>query len=66
MNYYSAPDLALESPQLMAPWARLALQSALKACQAKPVRQRTKKQKSTGDPKAGVKAAPGPIKSRSR
>jgi DNA transformation protein and related proteins len=31
MNYYSAPDDALESPHAMAPWARLALDSALKA-----------------------------------
>ena len=31
MNYYSAPDEAMESPQAMAPWAQLALASALKA-----------------------------------
>ena len=31
MNYYSAPEEAMDSPQLMAPWARLALQAALKA-----------------------------------
>lgn len=31
MNYYSAPEDALESPHAMAPWARLALDSALKA-----------------------------------
>ena len=31
MNYYSAPAEAMDSPQLMAPWARLALQAALKA-----------------------------------
>ena len=31
MNYYSAPQDAMESPQLMAPWARLALESALTA-----------------------------------
>lgn len=31
MNYYSAPVDAMEAPQCMAPWARLALESALKA-----------------------------------
>ncbi len=37
MNYYSAPDEAMESPHLMAPWARPALQAALQARKAKPV-----------------------------
>jgi DNA transformation protein len=36
MNYYSATSEAMESPQLMAPWARLALEAALKARQSKP------------------------------
>lgn len=40
MNYYSAPDDAMESPALMAPWARLALEAALKARAAKPVVKR--------------------------
>ena len=31
MNYYSAPEEAMDSPQQMAPWARLALQAALNA-----------------------------------
>ncbi len=31
MNYYSAPDEAMDSPQAMAPWARLALEAALAA-----------------------------------
>lgn len=31
MNYYSAPTEAMESPALMAPWARRALQAALRA-----------------------------------
>jgi DNA transformation protein and related proteins len=31
MNYYSAPADAMESPPLMAPWARLALEAALLA-----------------------------------
>lgn len=31
INYYSAPAEAMESPQVMAPWARQALECALKA-----------------------------------
>ncbi|MDP5238440.1 TfoX/Sxy family protein [Uliginosibacterium sp. 31-16] len=31
MNYYRAPDEALESPALMQPWARDALAAALRA-----------------------------------
>jgi DNA transformation protein len=31
MNYYSAPEEAMESPALMQPWARQALECALKA-----------------------------------
>ncbi|MDO9167299.1 MAG: TfoX/Sxy family protein [Rhodoferax sp.] len=55
MNYYSAPDDAMESPQLMAPWARLALEAALKARQSKPAAKRPVKPKSPGRPKAGIK-----------
>ena len=42
MNYYSAPADALESPALMTPWARLALQAAL-AAPPKPVKKAAKK-----------------------
>ena len=45
MNYYSVPDEALESPQQMAPWARLALEAALKARQSKPVKKVAAKSK---------------------
>lgn len=60
MNYYSAPDTAMESPQQMAPWARLALESALKARQAKPTSQRAGKQKPKSTRQAGVKAVRNP------
>ncbi|AKJ27249.1 TfoX/Sxy family protein [Caldimonas brevitalea] len=36
MNYYSPPDETLESPAAMAPWARLALEAALRARAARP------------------------------
>lgn len=37
VNYYAAPDEAMESPELMRPWAQLALQCALSARKAGPV-----------------------------
>lgn len=39
LGFWSAPPEALESPALMQPWARLALQAAL-AARAAPVRRR--------------------------
>lgn len=56
MNYYSAPDEAMESPQLMAPWARLALEAALLARQSEPATRRVAKIKAPGKPKTRVKA----------
>ena len=38
MNYYSTPEDALESPELMRPWARLALETALRAAAGKPAK----------------------------
>ena len=35
-SYLSAPEQAMESPALMQPWARLALEAALRARAAKP------------------------------
>jgi DNA transformation protein len=40
MGYYSAPDDAMESPALMAPLARRALQAALTAHQPKSVKKK--------------------------
>ena len=44
MNYYSAPEDALESPHAMAPWARMALNCAMKVhiTPAKYARKATK------------------------
>lgn len=39
INYYSAPAEAMESPALMQPWARLALEAALIAKHAKPAKK---------------------------
>ncbi len=35
LNYYTAPEETMESPALMLPWARLSLESAVKAGAAK-------------------------------
>jgi len=39
MGYWTAPDEALESPEAMRPWARLAMEAALIAANRKPVRK---------------------------
>jgi DNA transformation protein len=51
MNYYTAPDEAMESPQLMAPWARLALEAALKAHLSKPASKRAPKPEASKTPR---------------
>ena len=68
VNYYSAPDDAMESPQLMAPWARQALACALKAQAAKAVRSRPSAKAPTRPKTPATKrpTAPKPIKAASR
>lgn len=68
MNYYTVPDEALESPQLMAPWARQALASALKAQSAKVSRPRpaARSQARPATPDSKRPAAPAPKTSASR
>jgi DNA transformation protein and related proteins len=53
LGFWSAPDDALESPALMQPWARLAMQAALQARNAKPVKKSAVK-------KAKPKVSPAP------
>lgn len=62
MNYFSAPADALESPQLMAPWARQALECALKAQSAKGSRARGATKSQAKATRAATKrpAAPTP------
>ena len=38
LGYWTAPDDAMESPALMRPWARLAMEAALRARNAKPAK----------------------------
>ena len=67
VNYYSAPEEAMESPQLMAPWARQALDCALKAQSAREARSRAvaKPTAKPAKPAARRAAAPAP-KARAR
>ena len=55
ISYFTAPDDAMESPALMQPWARLALEAALRARAAKPASAR-----------ASAKATPPARKARPR
>ena len=54
MNYFTAPEEAMESTALMLPWARLALQAALVASAAKLAK--------TANPKQVAKPVPKPAK----
>jgi DNA transformation protein and related proteins len=38
MSYWTVPPEAMDAPHLMAPWARLAMQAALQAANAKTVK----------------------------
>lgn len=50
MGYWSAPPEAMESPALMQPWARLALQAALRAAalKRKPAASGARRRPATG------------------
>lgn len=54
MSYYRPPEEALESPPLMRPWARLAMEAALRAANAKarPAAAGSKKRSAAKKPTA--------------
>jgi len=56
-SYWSAPEEAMDSPQAMAPWARLALGAALGARQAEAARLRKRKAPAPGSRPAASGAA---------
>ena len=60
LNYYSAPEDAMESPQLMAQWARLSLDCALKASAAKVPRARAATTSVAKRGRAASKSTPTP------
>jgi DNA transformation protein len=57
MSYYRPPEEALESPPLMLPWARLALEAALRAANAKKPAQAKRAAKSETAKSAAKKPA---------
>lgn len=61
MSYYRPPEETLESPPLMLPWARLALEAALRAANAKarkPAAKKTAKKASAPKQPAAQKTTP--------
>ena len=50
-SYWAAPDDAMESPALMWPWARLAMEAALRTRNAKPAKKTAVAKKATAKPK---------------
>jgi len=66
LGYYSAPEEAMESPALMLPWARLALECALRARAAKPVKKPKAKPKPKLEPKAKAKKATAKAKTKTK
>jgi DNA transformation protein and related proteins len=52
MNYWTVPAEAMESPALMQPWARQAIDAALRARAAKPAAPRSKTRAAASKPKA--------------
>jgi DNA transformation protein len=51
---WTAPEDALESPMLMQPWARLAMEAALRARTAKPVKSKAASKKAPAKTKPGA------------
>lgn len=65
MSYCSAPPDAMDSPALMAPWARGALQAALRARAVKASKAPKPAAKPRPGPRAPRPATPAPRKRRS-
>jgi DNA transformation protein len=59
MNYYSAPEEAMESAQFMQPWARLSLECALKASVPSVKRSRSATQSIANAKPAGSRRKSG-------
>jgi len=52
LGYWTVPAEAMESPALMQPWARQAIEAALRARAAKPAAPRSKTRAATPKPRA--------------
>ena len=64
-SYWSAPDAAMESPPQMRPWARRAIEAALRARASKPASRRRSPAAAAPAAPAKSRSAP-PAASRSR
>ena len=53
LSYWTPPEEAMDSPDAMQPWARLALEAALRAAQAKPAGSKNKRVSKTAPTKPG-------------
>lgn len=59
LNYFRPPEETLESPALMLPWGRLAMESALRSANAKPKARTPKKSAGTSaEPSTDTKEKP--------
>jgi DNA transformation protein len=52
ISYWTAPDEAMESPMLMLPWARLAMEAALRARNTQPATKKRKPAQARGGTKS--------------
>lgn len=59
LNYYSAPEEAMDSPAQMAPWARMALESALKSRVPSVKRTKSAPKKVAKSGPSGTRRPPG-------
>ncbi len=57
MSYWTPPEEAMDSPEAMRPWARLALDAAQRAALSRPVKKVAKKVAKKSAKKASGKAA---------
>lgn len=57
MSYWSAPDEAMDDPDAMTPWARLAMDAATRAATAKPAAKKTGAKRATVEKVAVKKTA---------
>ncbi len=64
LDYYTAPEQAMDSPQPMAPWARLALDAALKARAAPAKRPRKARQAGASPVKPAASRSSAPAAPR--
>ncbi len=55
MSYWTPPEEAMDSPEAMRPWARLALEAAQRAAAARPVKKTAKKSVKRSAKKTSVK-----------